>query len=188
VVRGKQNEALLLVGLKLGLRPGEISGLPWKAVDLDAGTLEVRQSLKRLPDSSLVIGPTKADSNRTIQLPPDVAAALRTHRQDQRRQRLASPVWEEHGLVFPNSIGRPMDSSNLRRIVKEFAEAAGLGRLSPNELRHSATSLLVDAGTPIHDVSDLLGHSSIRMLAQTYRHKIRSVIDVTEGQSRMLLG
>jgi hypothetical protein len=80
-----------------------------------------------------------------------------------------------------------MDSSNLRRIVKEFAEAAGLGRLSPNELRHSATSLLVDAGTPIHDVSDLLGHSSIRMLAQTYRHKIRSVVDVTEGQSRMLL-
>ena len=63
-----------------------------------------------------------------------------------------------------------------------------MGHLSPNELRHSAASLLVANGTPLQDVSDMLGHRDIRMLAQTYRHKIRSVVDVTTGQERMLLG
>jgi integrase len=40
----------------LGLRPGEVIGLPWKAVDLKEGTIEIRQSLKRQPDGSLVVG------------------------------------------------------------------------------------------------------------------------------------
>jgi integrase len=44
---GSRNEALLLVTIMLGLRPGEVLGLPWSAVDLDGKTLEVMQSLHR---------------------------------------------------------------------------------------------------------------------------------------------
>lgn len=187
-IKGQRHEALLLLHLTLGLRPGEITGLPWSALNLQAGTVEIRQSLKRLPDGSLEIGGTKVDSDRTLRLSPDVITALRRHQQIQRKERIASPVWEDHGLVFPNAIGRPIDPSNLRRIVKDATDAAGIGHLSPNELRHSATSLLVDAGTPIQDVSDMLGHNSIRMLSQVYRHKVRHIVDVTAGQDRMFLG
>ena len=63
-----------------------------------------------------------------------------------------------------------------------------MGHLAPNELRHSAASLLVEAGVPLQQVADMLGHKDIRMLAQTYRHKIQGVVDVTGGQARMLLG
>ena len=187
-VRGTEDEALVLVALTMGLRPGEVTGLTWDAVDLDEGVLTVRQALKRLPDGTYVIGPPKVGSYRLLRLPDDLVALLRSHRLAQRKARLASEVWEDHGLVFTNALGRPIDSSNLRRLVATYAKRAGVGHLSPNELRHSAASLLVANGTPLQEVSDLLGHRDIRMLAQTYRHKIRSVVDVTAGQKRMLLG
>lgn len=187
-VRGTEDEALVLVALTMGLRPGEVTGLPWDAVDLDEGVLTVRQALKRLPNGTYVIGPPKVDSYRLLRLPGDLVALLRAHRLAQRKARLYAPVWEDHGLVFTNALGRPIDASNLRRIVATYAKSAHVGHLSPNELRHSAASLLVANGTPFQDVSDMLGHRDIRMLAQTYRHKIRSVVDVTAGQERMLLG
>ena len=48
-VRGTEDEALVLLALTMGLRPGEVTGLPWDAVDLDEGVLTVRQALKTPP-------------------------------------------------------------------------------------------------------------------------------------------
>ncbi len=187
-VRGTEDEALVLLALTMGLRPGEVTGLPWDAVDLDESVLTVRQALKRLPDGTYTIGPPKVESYRMLRLPAELLDLLRAHRLAQRKARLSAPVWEDHGLVFTNRVGRPIDSSNLRRTVATYAKRANVGHLSPNELRHSAASLLVANGTPLQDVSDMLGHRDIRMLAQTYRHKIRSIVDITSDQERMLLG
>jgi integrase len=183
---GHRDEAMILMGVMLGLRPGEILGLPWDAVDLKRRTLEVKQSLKRLPDKSLVIGPPKADSHRKLQLPGRIVTALEAHKRQQKKDRLAAPVWEEHGLVFTSVIGTPFDPSNFRRLVSKIGEDAEVGHLSPNELRHTAASLLVDAGTQPQIVADMLGHRDMRMLAQTYRHKVRPIVDVTEDQDQML--
>jgi len=40
----------------------------------------------------------------------------------------------------------------------------------PHELRHSAASIMLAQGVPIEVVSDILGHSSIRMTADVYGH------------------
>jgi integrase len=184
-VAGDRYEAMILVAIMLGLRPGEVLGLPWKAVDLDERTLEIKQSLQRLPGGDLVIGPPKKDSFRTVRLPDRVIVALRTHRVHQKTERLKAPVWGDHGLVFPSAIGTPMDFSNLRRTVQGRCRQARVRELSPNEFRHSAATLLIEADVPIHQVADMLGHKDTRMLAKHYRHK-RGVADVTEGQERML--
>jgi integrase len=108
------------------------------------------------------------------------------HKVRQKTERLAAPAWEDHGLVFCNEIGRPLDPSNLRREVNGLCTAAGINRITPNELRHSAASLLVADGTPLEEVADLLGHKDVRMLAQVYRHRVKRVVDLTEAQGRML--
>lgn len=187
LVAGQKDEALVLCFLCFGLRPGEICGLQWNAINFSDETIQIHQSLKRHPDGSLSIGPTKADSDRTLKLSPELASVLRRHRATQRKQRLAASAWEDHDLVFCNEIGRPTDPSNLRRTIGRLVEAAGLGPLSPNELRHTSTSLHVEF-TPIHEVADMLGHKNMRMLTQTYRHKVRSVVDATHGQSQILSG
>ena len=109
VVRGTEDEALMLLALTMGLRPGEVTGLPWDAVDFDEGVLTVRQALKRLPDGTYTIGPPKVDSYRMLRLPAELSGLLRAHRLAQRKARLSAPVWEDHGLVFTNRVGRPID-------------------------------------------------------------------------------
>jgi len=185
---GHRLHALFVVGLYLGLRPGELTGLPWSAVDFRARTLTVRQSRKVLPDGTMRMGDTKAYSDRVLRMPDDVVEALKVHKAQQKAERLAAQVWHDIDLVFVNEIGAPIDPSNLRRTVADVCELAGVERISPNELRHTAATLLVARGVPLDAVSDLLGHADIAMLAKVYRHKAASVVDVTDAQAGMLRG
>lgn len=183
--KGERNEALFLVAIMIGLRPGEVLGLQWNAIDLKAKTLDVRQSLHLLPVGRLELGPPKASSYRTLRLPTPVVNALRAHRTRQKAEELKAPVWEDHDLVFPNAIGAPMDFSNLRRTVRDICGKADVDPISPNELRHSAATLLIESGASMQEAADVLGHQDTRMLAKHYRHK-RGIVDVTERQDRML--
>jgi integrase len=185
--RAQGYEALVLTALTLGLRPGEVLGLQWSAVDLEEGTVEVVRSLKRRTKAPPVLGRTKVQSDRTVRLPERLCAVLSEHRTEQKRVRMAAPVWEDHDLVFCTAMGTPIDHSNLRRTIDSVSNAAKLGHWTPNELRHSAGSLLIAEGVAIPDVSDILGNTP-RVLMQTYRHKVKPVIDVTAAQTRMLNG
>lgn len=183
---GTRWHALVVVGLYNGLRPGELTGLPWDALDFDEGTLTVRQSRKVTPDGIMTIGATKAKSDRVQRMPAVVVAALHAHKTWQARERLASLAWEDHGLVFANEVGRPVDPSNLRRAISDLCAVAGIEPvISPNEMRHSAASLLVDRGARLEEVADFLGHANVQMLARVYRHRIKPVVDLTAMQEGM---
>lgn len=164
--------------LMLGLRPGEVLGLVWSDVDLEAERLTVARSLKRLPrrgdrPERLELGAPKANSGRTVDLPAPVVDALRAQRRAQAADRLrAGRHWIDLGLVFANELGGFVDPANYRRELAKVTEAAGLGHWSPNELRHSAVSLLSAAGVPLEQIADLVGHSSTRMTGGVYRHAV----------------
>jgi integrase len=177
VARGDRLEALYVVGLMCGLRPGELTGLPWTAVDLDAAVLRVTQSLKREQSETgqvLFIGETKTStSKRTLDLPQPVVEALKTHRIRQVAERLAlGESWTDNGLVFTTEIGTPIDPANLRRAFARLTRKAGLGDWHPHELRHSCASILSAAGVRIEVVADILGHDGPRVTAAVYRHRI----------------
>ncbi len=80
VAKGDPAEGFIITGLMLGLRPGELLGLRWENVDLDAATLVVDGSLKR-EGSQLRLGDVKRGiraSRRRLDLPqPVVTAATR---------------------------------------------------------------------------------------------------------------
>ncbi|HVX43622.1 MAG TPA: tyrosine-type recombinase/integrase, partial [Mycobacteriales bacterium] len=153
---GERLEALVVVGLVAGLRPGELAGLTWPDIDLegDSPTLTVSGSLKRTPAPDgkgyqLALGAVKRSTNgrRTVELPKVAGEALRAHRARQAAERLqAGPLWEDHGLVFCSEIGTPLDPSNIRRTFARIARKAGLDAGFPYLLRHTAASLLIDAG------------------------------------------
>jgi integrase len=170
--------ALFITAMMLGLRPGELTGLRWVDVDLDAATLEVSGSMK-FERGKLRRGKPKTDgSDRPLSLPAPVVAALRIHRRAQKEERLAAGAnWADLGLVFANQIGGPIDPSNLRTTVKRLCKRAGVPEISPNELgRHTAANLLYDAGVPLEQIADILGHESTRMLERHYRHKGRAAL------------
>jgi integrase len=82
-------------------------------------------------------------------------------------------------------IGTPLDPSNLRRTVKAVCDKAKVTPISPNEFRHTAATLMCEAGVPMQQAADVLGHTDMRMLIKVYRHR-RGVVDASEAQERML--
>lgn len=168
---GHRYEALYMVMLTTGIRRGEALGLRWEDLDLRQGIMTVRRQLKR-EGGRLVTSETKtAKSRRAINLPKPVTYALRAHRTRQKRDRLAlGSGWCESGFVFTSDIGTPIDPRNLYRDFSRVCRQAKIGSWHPHELRHSAASLMLAQGVPIQVVSDVLGHSSIRLTADVYGH------------------
>jgi integrase len=164
-------EALYVVAIHTGLRRGELLGLKWADADLDAGTLTVRRSLD-------VDGTFKAPKNRaarrTLRLTPRALDALKTHKVRQNAERLqAGARWQDHDLVFPNTVGKPMNAGNLyRREFQPLLERAGLADAgyTIHSLRHTFATTLADKGVHPSTAQKMLGHSDIRMTLAIYTH------------------
>jgi integrase len=133
---GDRLEALYVLACTTGARQGELLGLRWRHVDLDASTLEIAGTLQRLPKgeagpggaSFVIAEPKTRPSRRTITLTASAVAVLRHHRIRQREEHLKlGPAWGELDLVFANEIGRPIEAGNLlRRSFWPLLERAGL--------------------------------------------------------------
>jgi integrase len=171
--------AYLVVGICCGLRPGERTGLAWEDIDLGAGVLRVRHSLKALPGPDgrvvLQLAELKTESSRrTLALPRYAVAALRALKTAQAADRLRlGPLYADQGLVFCRPDGRPYWRQSVRHGFRRVCRRAGIGEgWTPRELRHSFVSVLSDAGVDIEDISDAAGHSSSTVTREVYRHQI----------------
>lgn len=180
-IRHERNGAMWALSLRLGLRPGEAAGLHWEDVDLanTPPTVNVTRGLQRARGTVNVSDNLKTSkAKRTIELPSDLVDWLAEHRRQQAAERLASSHWEDDRLVFASPNGRVVDPARARRRLAAICAKADIPAVTPNELRHSCASLLSDDGVPIERIADLLGHTTTRMVEQTYRHRVRPVIDV----------
>jgi integrase len=169
---GRRNAARWSVALALGLRQGEALGLMWDAVDLEAGTITVRQALQRRRGGGLVLVPPKSRAGRrTVPLPSPLRAALLAHRLVQLGEReVAGSMWVETGLVFATATGKPVDPRADHREWKELLAAAGVRPARLHDARHTAATLLLMQGVPARVVMEILGHSQITLTLGTYSH------------------
>jgi integrase len=148
----------VLLAATTGMRRGEILGLRWDEIDLDAALLRVRQ------------GKTPR-SRRTISLPPFTVTALRRHRKDQAERRLlCGKAWQDSGLVVDRGDGRPVHADSLSHAFAETAERIGLADVRLHDLRHAFATTLLAAGVNVKVVSEALGHASTAFTMDTYAH------------------
>jgi integrase len=167
--------------LYLGLRPGEAAGLAWNDIDFDNGTIHIWRARKANRNGSVTVGDTKTPGSiRTLDTPHIVLDALREHRQRQLEHAAAlGAAWSNNdNLVFTSPSGRPSDPTTVRNEFRRLITKAKIdGHWTPNLLRHTAASLMADAGMPIEQVADQLGHKDLRMLQKHYRHRIKPTIN-----------
>ena len=110
-------------------------------------------------------------SRRTLALPARCTEALRKQRAQQVADRLAADGWEDSGLVFTTAVGTAMDAANVRRDFRRaLALVPGIDpeQWTPRELRHSFVSVLSDAGVPVEQISQLVGHSGTTVTELVY--------------------
>jgi integrase len=180
--------AWVTTAVALGLRPGELAALAWEDVG-DDGVLRVRRSLK-----AGVRGELKTErSRRSLQMPQAVISALTAWRAEQLTQQLACPTWAGSGLVFTDGFGRPLNRQKIQYGFRKVCAAAGVARrdgtpFQPRELRHTATSLLSDAGVDIEQIADVLGHVNSNVTRTVYRHQIRDEISAAAEVMDTVLG
>lgn len=141
--KGDRFGALYSVAIPLGLRQGEILGLRWDDLDLDAKQLRIHSQLQFVKGTGFVFKEPKWHSRRTITLPEVTIRALRAHKIRQSEERLkAGASWRDHKLVFATEIGTPVSATNL--VKRSFQADAGQSWDRPSaalsRLRHSAAT------------------------------------------------
>jgi integrase len=159
---------LYIVAVHAGLRLGELLALGWEDVDLDRGVLHVHRALS---DGEFTTPKTKR-SRRRIDLSAGSIAALKKHRMRQLEERMArAGLWQDHGLVFPSSVGTPLSHRNVVRSFKAVLRRAGLPTaIRLYDLRHTCATLLLIRNVHPKYVQELLGHASIAQTLDTYSH------------------
>jgi integrase len=130
------------------------------------------QSVKK---GTLTLAPLKTrNSRRALALPMLVVDALKARRVVQLEERMrAGAAWsnpDDHAFTTPQSA--PVHPSKVRVILNGLLEAAGLARVKFHTLRHSAATMLLVDGTPLFDVSRVLGHAQVSTTADIYGHLV----------------
>ena len=167
VIDALRDRTLFLLMLRCGLRVGEVSSLPWAAIDFAQGTI-------RIDDS-------KGHVDRVVYLAPDVAKALR---QWQGLQAAAAHY------VFPSCFtrkgGAPLTARQMRNRMAYYLKLAGITKAySPHSLRHTFATQLLNAGASLEVVKELMGHRSLDMTlryTQLYDRTKRAQYDQAMAQ------
>lgn len=161
----------------LGLRRGELAGLRWSAIDLDAEapTLIVRAT--RVATAAGVIEQDDAktiSSVRTLPIPPHLLPILqRVHAEQAATRRRLGERWEggEGGYLFCHDLGAPLSPRTLNAWWCKSLKDAGLPHRRLHASRHTAASLLSLRGAPVPMIAAWLGHADGGVLAmRTYVH------------------
>lgn len=154
-----------------GARRGEVLGLRWTDLDLEAGRMKVVQQLCLVGHEVRIEQPKTHRSQRPISLDPSTVAVLRRWKADQAAERLLMGAgYRDLGLVNCHPDGHPYDPSRFSREFKRRIERWELSPLSVHGLRHTWATLALEAGVHPKVVQERLGHSTIAITLGTYSH------------------
>jgi site-specific recombinase XerD len=167
VIDALRDRTMFLLMLRCGLRVGEVSHLPWAAIDLAQGTVRIDNG--------------KGQVDRVVYLAPDVTKALR---QWQRLHATAAHY------VFPSRLtrkgGLPLSTRQIRNRMSCYLKLAGITKAySPHSLRHTFATQLLNAGASLEVVKELMGHRSLDMTlryTQLYDRTKRAQYDQAMAQ------
>lgn len=157
----------ILLALCQGIRLGELCALQWEDIDVQKSVLHIRKTLQRIQDPSpepggpktiLYLGMPKNGRERSIPLHPAVSGILRN---DPRGCPGRYYVIRDH---------RPMEPRSFSRHFKAILKQAGIRDLNFHTLRHTFASCCVEAGMDIKALSEILGHSSVKITMDRYVH------------------
>ena len=140
---------LIQLALHTGMRRGELLGLEWRRVDLQAGLIYLEAEH------------TKAGKRRGIPLNRAAHAAIMS------RLRFKAQACPATPWVFCGREGHRVQS--VKRSFTTACHRVGIEDFRFHDLRHTCAAWLVTAGVPLPEVRDLLGHSTVRM-TEKYAH------------------
>lgn len=153
----------VLLALNSGLRLGELCALRWSDIDLRAGFLRVEREVQRLYEkgcTKLIVQPPKSESSlRRIPLPADILSLLAAH-----KPKTAGSVCLLTGTAAP------LEPRTMQNRYRALLKRAGVPYRNFHALRHTYATRCIEQNVDVKSVSEMLGHSDVRITLQTYVH------------------
>ncbi|MBY6438244.1 site-specific integrase [Rhodococcus kroppenstedtii] len=171
-----------------GLRRGEIGGLRWSDVDLDAGTLWIRNNRVSV-NGQAVEGLTKTDrSTRLLPLTPVLATTLADAftRQAAERRSHSQPGSATH--VVCDELGRPYHPDTLSHFWSALCDRADVPKLRLHDARHTCATLMHLQHVPIAVISAWLGHADSAFTMRTYAHSTDDALRIAASTLQSMFG
>jgi len=161
-VSDDQLYAAWVVAATAGLRRGEVLGLRWIDIDLNASRLSVQQTLVSVAYETRFSVPKTARSRRSVSLDATTVAALRAHRKRQLEERMSwGQAYRDSGLVVTREDGTLVHPDRFTQMFDKHVKDAGLPRIRLHDLRHTHATLALGAGVHPKVVSERLGHATV---------------------------
>lgn len=145
-----------LVRFLTGMRTSEIDGLTWENIDFNRREIVIKQALVK----GKMVPPKTQESYRAIQMSPWVYDALK-------EQQAVS--YKRSDYVFCSHTGEPLDYNNVnKRVWHPTLKILGLKKRNAYQTRHTAATLWLAAGESPEWIASQMGHSTTKMLFNTY--------------------
>lgn len=172
-IQGHPHEYLYKITLFTGMREGEVLGLTWDCVDLEHGTLLIKQQLRREQQKGgkYYFSPPKNNKSRVLSLAPSVVQLFRLQKLKQNGMRLeAGDCWEENNLIFSNQTGGFLSYRTVYDCFKRIVDKIGSPSTRFHDLRHTYAVLAIKSGDDIKTVQENLGHATAAFTLDVYGH------------------
>ena len=179
---------VIAVAAVLGLRRGEVAGLRWSDLDVEAGTLRVARAIAVVKGEVVVKG-TKTHAERIVPVPPLLLARLRARRARVLARALSVGVGVDGESWMLSCHADPTEPWRPDGMSRAWITLRDRHRLSwrLHDLRHAAATHMLDAMIPRPTVSKILGHKTMLMLDR-YGHAVpETARRATEGLSEQIL-
>jgi integrase len=174
--------ALWALGLNTGARRGELLALRWHDVDRDTGKITFSRN-RVVVNGDVVEGTPKSGKSRRVDVDPDTLIVLRHWA----KRQLAETGRSE--FIFTDEIGEPVRPDRVNHLFSQACATAGVRDIGPHGMRHTAATLLLRAGVPLHVVSERLGHADTTITASLYAHVLQGQqADAAQALGSILYG
>jgi integrase len=157
-----------------GLRIGEAFAMQWRYLDIPNQQYHVERNVNRHRELAT---PKTAASRATVNLSQYVVEWMERHRAEQAAERLRTPNWIDHDLIFPScgkfspTPGMPRAYAPAKQALARGAARAKIGPVHWHDLRHTCATLLIQKQRRnIKEVSKHLRHANPTITQNTYGH------------------
>lgn len=162
---------LIMTTAVYGLRRSEVLGLKWDSVDFENATLTIKHTVSKVSKAVEKDKTKNASSRRSFPLLPDIRKLLlEIKEQEADNRKLFGKAYAENDYIFKWDDGRPYAPDFISQKFDKLLKQYGFPHIRFHELRHSCASVLISMGFSLKDIQEWLGHSDIRMTANTYSH------------------
>lgn len=156
-----------------GLRRGEALALTWDDIDTKQGLLTVNKAVKR-GERGQYVGSTKNDSSmRTITIDNNTVKILKAWKAEQAKTLIGfgfNAIQPNQYIFSKWKDNTPLNTMAPRNALVKICKRFDLPMMNIHGFRHTHCSLLFEAGVPMKDVMERLGHSDIQTTMNIYTH------------------